>query len=90
MPKPSLVSPQVVPQMLIEETTLLWDYMGLTPEHQEKNARKQTDIVVGVIDSGICMKSKSFSDNGIRPLKEHKFPPSNDQTFKPNKLVFFP
>ncbi|KAF7113163.1 hypothetical protein RHSIM_RhsimUnG0154300 [Rhododendron simsii] len=53
---------QVVPGMLIAETTKSWDF-------------------------GICMQLESFSDEGITPLEEAEFPPSNDTTFKHNNKV---
>lgn len=49
---------------------------------KKTNARKQNDIVVAIIDSGVCLKPKNFFDEGIRSLKEHKFHPSNDKSFK--------
>lgn len=71
--------------MLIAETTKSWGEMGLTLQDQKKNALMQSNIVVAVIDSGICMQSESFSDEGITPLEEAEFPLSNDITFKCNK-----
>ncbi|KAI8526314.1 hypothetical protein RHMOL_Rhmol13G0298600 [Rhododendron molle] len=62
--------------------------MGLTLQDQKKNALMQSNIVVAVIDSGICLQLESFSDEGIRPLEEAEFPLSNDITFKrTNKVV---
>ncbi|XP_058197345.1 subtilisin-like protease SBT5.5 [Rhododendron vialii] len=78
---------QVVPGMLIAETTKSWDEMGLTLQDQKKNALMQSNIVVAVIDSGICMQSESFSDEGITPLEEAEFRPSNDITFRRNNKV---
>ncbi|KAH6819775.1 Subtilase family protein [Perilla frutescens var. hirtella] len=42
-----------------------WEFMGL-PENVER-AETESDIIVGVIDSGIWPESPSFSDKGLDP-----------------------
>ncbi|KAK7300781.1 hypothetical protein RJT34_11631 [Clitoria ternatea] len=46
-------------------TTRSWDFIGLT--QQVKRASIESDIIVGVIDTGIWPESKSFSDEGFGP-----------------------
>ncbi|KAI5434261.1 hypothetical protein KIW84_021216 [Lathyrus oleraceus] len=46
-------------------TTKSWDFIGLP--HNSKRMNLESDIIVGVIDSGIWPKSKSFSDEGFGP-----------------------
>ncbi|KAH6805649.1 Subtilisin-like serine endopeptidase family protein [Perilla frutescens var. frutescens] len=46
-------------------TTRSWEFMGL-PENVER-AQTESDIIVGVIDSGIWPESPSFSNKGLGP-----------------------
>lgn len=47
-------------------TTKSWDFIGLT-QYAEREYY-ETDIIVGVIDTGIWPESSSFDDKGFGPL----------------------
>ncbi|KAL0421169.1 UNVERIFIED_CONTAM: Subtilisin-like protease SBT4.3 [Sesamum latifolium] len=49
------------------QTTRSWDYMGLK-ENVKPNPDTGSDIVIGVLDSGIWPESESFSDKGFGPI----------------------
>ncbi|KAL0385710.1 UNVERIFIED_CONTAM: Subtilisin-like protease SBT4.11 [Sesamum radiatum] len=49
------------------QTTRSWDYMGLK-ENVNPNPNTGSDIVIGVLDSGIWPESESFSDKGFGPI----------------------
>lgn len=48
------------------QTTRSWDFMGF-PETVSLDFSLESDVVVGVIDSGIWPESKSFTDEGFGP-----------------------
>ncbi|KAL5580907.1 hypothetical protein UlMin_013349 [Ulmus minor] len=57
----------VFPNRLLQtHTTRSWDFMGL---HEKKNRKPivESDIIVGVLDTGIWPESESFSDEGFGP-----------------------
>ena len=48
-------------------TTRSWDFLDLNyqmPNDLLNKGRYGADIIIGVVDSGICPESRSFSDEG--------------------------
>ncbi|KAK8615275.1 hypothetical protein V6N13_069052 [Hibiscus sabdariffa] len=48
------------------QTTRSWDFMGFN-QAVKRNATAESNVVIGVIDSGIWPESDSFSDEGFGP-----------------------
>ncbi|XVE79284.1 hypothetical protein DITRI_Ditri14bG0045500 [Diplodiscus trichospermus] len=48
------------------QTTRSWDFLGM-PLSVERNLQKESDIIVGVLDTGIYMDVPSFDDKGFGP-----------------------
>ncbi|XP_044482078.1 subtilisin-like protease SBT4.13 [Mangifera indica] len=48
------------------QTTNSWDFIGLK-ESVKRNPSVESDVIVGVLDSGIWPESESFSDEGFGP-----------------------
>lgn len=46
-------------------TTRSWDFIGFSQQILRTNL--ESDIIVGVIDTGVWPESKSFSDEGFGP-----------------------
>ncbi|CAM8919489.1 unnamed protein product [Rhodiola kirilowii] len=49
------------------QTTGSWDFLGFS-ENVTQNSVNGSDVIIGVIDSGIWAGSKSFSDEGFGPV----------------------
>ena len=47
-------------------TTRSWDFMGF-PQGVRRAAGPESDIIVGMLDTGVWPESKSFSDEGFGP-----------------------
>ncbi|KAG6484763.1 hypothetical protein ZIOFF_053288 [Zingiber officinale] len=48
-------------------TTRSWDFLKF-PQGVNRNLQVESDIIIGMFDSGIWPESKSFNDRGIGPL----------------------
>ncbi|CAA6656240.1 unnamed protein product [Spirodela intermedia] len=48
------------------QTTRSWDYIGLSPEVKRRQAA-ESDVIIGMIDSGIDPTLESFRDEGFGP-----------------------
>ncbi|KAI3992841.1 hypothetical protein MKX01_021564 [Papaver californicum] len=52
-------------------TTRSWDFLGVDDVPQNNtNVESKSDVIVGVIDSGVWPESESFNDNGLGPVPE--------------------
>ncbi|KAI4305937.1 hypothetical protein L6164_029263 [Bauhinia variegata] len=50
------------------QTTRSWDFMGFGEKGQEVNPATESDIIIGVFDTGIWLESESFNDKGFGPI----------------------
>ncbi|CAL0328104.1 unnamed protein product [Lupinus luteus] len=68
-------------------TTRSWDFLGLTRSAKRIPAI-ESDIIVGVLDSGVWPESDSFKDEGIGPIPKHwKGVCSGGENFTCNKKI---
>jgi hypothetical protein len=66
-------------------TTRSWDFIGLS-ETIKRNPTIESDIIVGVFDTGIWPESESFNDEGFGPPpKKWKGECKGGQNFTCNK-----
>ncbi|GMJ00870.1 hypothetical protein like AT5G59100 [Hibiscus trionum] len=69
------------------QTTRSWDFMGFN-QTAKRNATAESNVVIGVIDSGIWPESDSFSDEGFGPPpKKWKGSCNGGQNFTCNKKL---
>lgn len=47
-------------------TTKSWEFIGLTP-NSRRNSKVESNIIVGLLDTGITPDSDSFKDDGFGP-----------------------
>ncbi|XP_028805274.1 LOW QUALITY PROTEIN: subtilisin-like protease SBT4.3 [Neltuma alba] len=52
------------------QTTRSWDFMGFVEKTIKRNSSAESDVVVGVIDTGVWPESESFSDEGLSDVPE--------------------
>ncbi|XP_075639651.1 subtilisin-like protease SBT4.15 [Castanea sativa] len=49
-------------------TTRTWDFLGMSETLSQANAKRESDIVVGLLDTGIWAEAPSFNDTGYGPV----------------------
>lgn len=81
----------VFPSRLLQlQTTRSWDFIGLG-QKAKRNPTAESDVIIGVIDSGIWPESESFNDEGFGPPpKRWRGACSGGPNFKCNKYLFTP
>ncbi|KAE9622118.1 hypothetical protein Lal_00032471 [Lupinus albus] len=68
-------------------TTRSWDFIGF-PESVKRSLAVESDVVVGVIDTGIWPESDSFNDQGFGPIpKNWKGTCAGGKNFTCNKKI---
>ncbi|XP_015972024.1 subtilisin-like protease SBT4.8 [Arachis duranensis] len=68
-------------------TTRSWDFMGFK-ESIHRNKTGESDVIIGVIDTGIWPESESFNDHGFGPIpKKWKGACKGGKNFRCNKKI---
>ncbi|WJX22548.1 hypothetical protein P8452_11840 [Trifolium repens] len=49
------------------QTTRSWDFLGL-PQSIKRGKTVESDLVIGVLDTGVWPESRSFNDKGLGPI----------------------
>ncbi|KAI3707571.1 hypothetical protein L6452_26197 [Arctium lappa] len=49
------------------QTTRSWDFVGMPLKRTERNTKVESNLIIGVIDTGIWPQSPSFNDKGYGP-----------------------
>ncbi|KAF8376812.1 hypothetical protein HHK36_031517 [Tetracentron sinense] len=54
------------------QTTHSWDFLGMDsiPQYNKLTVESKSDVIIGVIDSGVWPESRSFDDTGLGPIPE--------------------
>ncbi|KAF8396429.1 hypothetical protein HHK36_018048 [Tetracentron sinense] len=52
------------------QTTHSWDFLGVDsiPQYNQLPLKSKSDVIIGVIDSGVWPESRSFDDTGLGPI----------------------
>ncbi|XP_054797645.1 subtilisin-like protease SBT4.8 [Prosopis cineraria] len=70
------------------QTTRSWDFMGFTESAIKRNVSAESDVIVGVIDTGVWPESESFSDEGLSDVpKKWRGTCAGGRNFTCNKKV---
>ncbi|XP_057720862.1 subtilisin-like protease SBT4.8 isoform X2 [Arachis stenosperma] len=69
------------------QTTRSWDFMGFK-ESIQRNKTVESDVIIGVIDTGIWPESESFNDHGFGPIpKKWKGACKGGENFRCNNKI---
>ncbi|QHN88962.1 hypothetical protein HN873_020273 [Arachis hypogaea] len=69
------------------QTTRSWDFMGFK-ESIQRNKTAESDVIIGVIDTGIWPESESFNDHGFGPIpKKWKGACKGGKNFRCNNKI---
>ncbi|CAL0317528.1 unnamed protein product [Lupinus luteus] len=69
------------------QTTRSWDFLGLK-ETSKESSPSESDMIIGVLDSGVWPESDSFSDEGFGPApKKWKGTCAGGKNFTCNKKI---